>query len=106
MGAFKNMNMLDRFNDFMNQLDDEDPISDVEILMEGEEKKEPEQIEKDDEKLDELMMLQEFDEEKNPPKYDSVEDKYEEQLLLDHVEKMVAKYMDRNPNPIGEDEEP
>lgn len=85
----------------MNRFEDEEeyPITDVEILMEGEEQKEPEQIEKDDEKLDELMMLQEFDEEKRPPKYDSVEDKYEEQLLLDHVEKMVAKYMAKDKRP-------
>jgi len=97
-----------KFEDFMLSIpeDEEEEISDVEILIEGEEQKEPEQIEKDDEKLDELMMLQDFDEEKIPPKYDSVEDKYEEQLLLDHVEKMVSKYMDKNPNPTGEDKQP
>jgi hypothetical protein len=95
------MNERKKFEEFMlgSPEEDEGEISDTEILMEGEEEKEPEQIEKDDEKLDELMMLQEFDEEKNPIKYDSVEDKYEEQLLLDHVEKMVSKYMERERRP-------
>ena len=90
-----------KFEEFMLSIpeDEEEEISDTEILMEGEEQKEPEQIEKDDEKIDELLMCQEFAEEKDPIKYDSLEDKYEEQLLLDHVEKMVSKYMERDRRP-------
>ena len=90
-----------KFEEFMLSTPEEteEDISDTEILMEGEEEKEPEQIEKDDERIDELIMLQEFDEEKNPIKYDSLEDKYEEQLLLDHVEKMVSKFMERDRRP-------
>jgi len=90
-----------KFEEFMLSTPEEteEDISDTEILMEGEEEKEPEQIEKDDERIDELMMLQEFAEEKDPLKYDSVEDKYEEQLLLDHVEKMVSKFMERDRRP-------
>ena len=92
------MNERKKFEEFMLSIPEEteEDISDVEILMEGEEQKEPEQIEKDDEKLDELMMCQEFAEEKDPIKYDSLEEKYEEKLLLDHVEKMVSEYMERD----------
>jgi len=86
-----------KFEDFMLSIpeDEEEDISEEEILIEGEKQKEPEQIEKDDEKLGELMMIQEFDAEKNPPKYDSLEDKYEEVLLLDYVQEMVSKYMEK-----------
>ena len=90
-----------KFEDFMLSIpeDEEEDISEEEILIEGEKHKEPEQIEKDDEKLGELMMIQEFDAEKNPPKYDSLEDKYEELLLLDYVQEMVSKYMEKEKRP-------
>ena len=102
------MNAVDTMKKFLDSTPDEgedgvsgeeDAITDEEILTEGKEQKEPKQVEKDDEKLDELMMLQEWDDEKNPLKYGSVEEKYEEQLLLDHVEKMVAKYLERDRQP-------
>lgn len=76
-----------------------DNISDAEILMEGEDVKEPESVEKDDEKMIDLIMLQEFDDEKQLPEYTSLEEKYEEQLLLDHVERLVSKYMARGGRP-------
>lgn len=98
------MNKMEKFKAFLKQ-SDEDPITDVDILMEGEEVKDPQLVEEDDEKIEELLTLQEFNEEKHPTKYNSVEDKYEQQLLLDHVEKIVSEYMDKNPNFKEEDEQ-
>jgi hypothetical protein len=96
----------EKIEKFMDLSEDPYKISDEEILMEGEEQKETEQIEKDDEKIDELMMFQEFSEEKIPPKYDSVEEKYEEELMMEQVMEIVDRQLSqRNWADLDEEEE-
>ena len=88
MNDYQMMKLLDVLEN------DTEKVSDAEVLIEGEEVKEPDSIEKDDEQIEELLFLQEMKDEST--KYNSIEEKYEEKLILDEVEKMVSKYMERS----------